>query len=100
MNIEQVAAKLKSIRSGFKKPIDCSKKSGGVCAVFTFLNFCNDSWGGCPAVTSIKNSIDSPKLASNDDSDLFSSVVSSCILDITDAKDLSNEKEIHGLSNE
>ena len=100
MNIERVAAKLKSIRSGFKKAIDCSKKSGGVRAVFTFFNFCNDSWVGCPAVTSIKNNIDSPKLVSNGDSDLFSSVGSSCVLDITDAKDLSNEKEIHELSNE
>ena len=68
--------------------------------VFTFFDHCNDLWGGCPAVTSIKNSIDSSKPLSNDDSDSFSPAGSSSILNISDAKDLSNEKESDKLSNE
>ena len=82
---------LKAHDLGLKKQLIAVKKRDGGRAVFTFFNFCNDSWGGCPAVTSIKNNIDSPKLLSNDDSDLFLPVGSSCMLDITDAKDLSNE---------
>ena len=92
--------KKKSIRSGIKKAIDCGKKSGGGRVVFTFFDFCNDSWGGCPAVTSIQNCINSSKPLSNDDSDSFSPVGSSSILDIADAKDFSNEKESNELSNE
>ena len=36
---KRVAAKLKSMRSGFKKAIDCGKKNGGGHAVCTFLIF-------------------------------------------------------------
>ena len=57
-------------------------------------------WDGCPAVTSIQNIIDSLKPLSNGDSDSFSPVVSSSILDIAGANDLSNEKESNELSNE
>ena len=57
-------------------------------------------WGGCPAVTSIQNSIDFSKPLLNDDSDSFSTVGSSSMLDTADAKDLSNEKENNELSNE
>ena len=56
-------------------------------------------WGGCPPVTSIQNSIDSSKPLSNDDSDSFSPVGSSSILNIADVKDLSNQKENNKLSN-
>ena len=68
--------------------------------VFTFFNYCNDLWSGCPAVTSIQNSIDSSKALSNDDSDSFSSIGCSSILDIADAKDLANQKKTNELSNE
>ena len=68
--------------------------------VFTFFNFCNDLGGGCPAVTNIENSIDSLKALSNDDLDSFSLIGSSSILDISDGKDLSNEKESNELSTE
>ena len=98
MNKKRIVAKLKSIRSRFKKAIDCGKKSGGGRAVFTFFDFCNVLWGDCPAVTSIQNSIDSSKPLLNDDSDSFSPFGSSYILDIADAKSLSNEKESNELS--
>ena len=57
MGKNRAAAKLKSIRSGFKKAIDCGKKSGWGSAVFTFFDFCNDLWVGCPAFASIQNCI-------------------------------------------
>ena len=94
MNKERVAAKLKSIRFGFKKVIDCGKKNGEGRVVFTFFDVCNDLWGGCPAATSMQNSIDSSKPLSSDDLDSFSPVGSSSILDIADAKELSNEKKM------
>ena len=100
MNKKRVTAKLKSIRSGFKKAIDCNKKSGGGRVVFTFFNYCKDLCSGCSAVTSIQNSIDSSKALSNDDSDSFSSIGSSSILDIADSKDLANQKKSNELSNE
>ena len=42
INKELVAAKLKSMRSGFRKVIDCSKRKGEGHVVFTFFDFCND----------------------------------------------------------
>ena len=63
MNKEQVAAKLKSMRSGFKEAIDCGKKNGGGHVVCTFLIF------SIPALASIQNSINSSKQLSNDNSD-------------------------------
>ena len=42
MNKERVAAKLKSIRFGFKKVIDCGKKNGEGRVVFTFFDVCTD----------------------------------------------------------
>ena len=74
------------------------KKRGGSCVVFTFFDYCNDLWGVCPGVASIENSIDSSQPFSNDYSDSFSPVGSSCVLDIVDAKDLSN-KETSEFSN-
>ena len=93
---------LKAYDLGFKKQLIAVKESGGGHVVFTFFDHCNDLWGGCPAVTSIQNSIDSSKLLSNDDSDSFSflPVGSSSILSISDPKNLSNEKESNKLSNE
>ena len=97
---KRATAKLKSIRSGFEKAIDCGKKSGWGRVVFTFFDFCNDLCVGCPALTSIQNSINTSKQLSNDNSDSFSPVGFSSILDIADVKDLWNEKEIKELSNE
>ena len=99
MGKNRAAAKLKSIRSGFKKAIDCGKKSGWGSVVFTFFDFCNDLWVGCPALTTMQNSINSSKQLSNDNSDSIWPVGSSSILDIADVKDLSNEKESNELSN-
>ena len=47
MNKKRVATKLKSMRSGFKKAIDCGNKNGRGHAVCTFLIFL------IPALTSI-----------------------------------------------
>ena len=60
MNKERVAAKLKRIRSGFKKAMDCSKKRGGSCVAFAFFNY-YDLWVSCPAVINIQISMDFSK---------------------------------------
>ena len=99
MNKKRVSAELKSTPSGFKKAIEI-KKSGGDIVVLTFFDFSNDLWGSYPAVTSIQNSIDSSRPLWIDDSDSFSPVDSSSIIDIADAKDLSNENKSNELSNE
>ena len=56
---EMVSAKLKKIRTQFKKAVDCGKKSGGGRFVFTFYTICQNIWGNSPAVTAIGNSVDS-----------------------------------------
>ena len=53
-----ITAKLKSIRTGFKKAADAVKKSGGDRVVFTFYDLCANLWGGSPAVTSLPYGVD------------------------------------------
>ena len=55
---ELVSAKLKSIRTNFKKAVDTGKRSGGGRIIFTFYELCERIWGGCPAVNSISHRID------------------------------------------
>ena len=55
---ERVSAKLKSIRTDFKKAVDTGKRSGGERIIFTFYELCERIWGGCPAVNSISHGID------------------------------------------
>ena len=55
---ERVSAKLKSIRTNFKKAVDTGKRSGGGRIIFTFYELCERIWGGCPAVNSISQGID------------------------------------------
>ena len=60
---ERIAAKLKRIRSGYKKAVDSGRRSGGGRVVLTFFDLCERVWGGSPAVESIDNGIDSSALA-------------------------------------
>ena len=55
---ERVSAKLKSIRTNFKKAVDTGKRSGGGRIIFTFYELCERIWGGCPAFNSISHGID------------------------------------------
>ena len=55
---ERVSAKLKSIRTHFKKAVDTGKRCGGGRIIFTFYELCERIWGGCPAVNSISHGID------------------------------------------
>ena len=55
---ERVSAKLKSIRTNFKKAVDTGKRSGGGRIIFTFYELCERIWSGCPAVNSISHGID------------------------------------------
>ena len=50
---ERITAKLKSIRTDFKKAADAGRKSGSGRAAFMFYDLCENPWGGCPAVTSL-----------------------------------------------
>ena len=56
---ERVSAKLKKIRTQFKKAVDCGKKSGDERIAFTFCTICQNIWENSPAVTAIGNSLDS-----------------------------------------
>ena len=51
---ERITAKLKSIRTGFKKAADAGRKSGDGRAVFMFYDLCENLWGVSPAVTSLR----------------------------------------------
>ena len=55
---ERVSAKLKSIKTHFKKAVDTGKRSGGGRIICTFYELCERIWGGCPAVNSISHGID------------------------------------------
>ena len=61
---EPVSAKLKSIRTHIKKAVDTGKRSGGGRIICTFYELCERIWGGCPAVNSISDGIDTsnPKM--------------------------------------
>ena len=61
---ERVSAKLKSIKTHFKKAVDTGKRSGGGRIICTFYELCERIWGGCPAVNSISHGIDTsnPKM--------------------------------------
>ena len=56
---DRISAKIKNIRTDFRKAVESGKKSGGRRAVFTFYSLCQRLWGSSPAVNSIPNSIDS-----------------------------------------
>lgn len=66
---DRITAKLKSIRTGFKKAADAGRKSGGGRVVFTFYNLCESLWGGSPAVTSLPFGVDTSGEKENDQSD-------------------------------
>ena len=58
LTTDWISAKLKIIRTDFRKAIDKGKRSGGRRVVFTFFDLCQQLWGGSPAVTAKENSID------------------------------------------
>ena len=53
---ERISAKLKSIRTNFRKAVDTGKSRGG--RIILFYKLCERIWGGCPAVNSISHGID------------------------------------------
>ena len=55
---DRVAAKLKTIRVGYRKACDNGMKTGGSRIVFTFCGLRKNYWGGSSAVTSLPNAID------------------------------------------
>ena len=56
---ERVSAKVKKMRTDYKKAVDSGRKSGGGRVVFTFYNLCESLWGGSPAVESVSTGLDS-----------------------------------------
>ena len=55
---ERTSAKIKRIRSNYKKAVDARRRSGGGRIVLTFYDLCENVWGGSPAVQSIDGEID------------------------------------------
>ena len=60
LNKGRVTAKLKTIRTGYRKACENGRKSGGGRMVLTFYGLCGNLWGGSPAVTNLSNAIDRP----------------------------------------
>ena len=56
---DRITAKVKNIRTDFKKVCDSGKKSGGGHVVFAFYNLCQGLWGINPAVNTISDGTDS-----------------------------------------
>ena len=54
-----ISAKLKKIRTQFKKDVDCGKKSGSGRSVFTFDTICQNIQRNSPVVITIGNSVNS-----------------------------------------
>ena len=77
---DRIWAKIKIIRTDFRKAMDSGKKSGGGRDVFTFYSLCRSLWGSSPTVNNIPNSIDSQ----NDSSEVLASAASHFSSTVTD----------------
>ena len=86
---DRILAKIKIIRTDFRKAVDSGKKSGGGRVVFTFYSLCQSLWGSSPAVNSIPNSIDSQ----DDSSEALESAASHFSSTVTDEIGLSNDHQ-------
>ena len=68
---ERITAKLKSIRTGFKKAADAGRKSGGGRVVFMFYDLCENLWGGSPAVTSLSFGVETSSNHNQSEENVF-----------------------------
>ena len=57
-----LTAKLKNIKSKFRKAVDSGRKSGHGRVVFLYFELCEKIWGGSPATTEISGGIESTEL--------------------------------------
>ena len=90
--IKRISAKLKSIRTGYKKAVDAKRRSGGGRVVLTFYDICENIWGGSPSVTNIKSGIDSSLVIENEGLDIDNFTGDSP----TEVKDGENDTETDG----
>ena len=51
---ERISAKVKSIRTKYKKAVDVGRRSGGGRIVMTFYDLCSEIWEGSPSTNSIE----------------------------------------------
>ena len=86
---ERISAKIKIIRTDFRKAVDSGKKSGSGRIVFTFYSLCQSLWRSSPAVKSIPNSIDSH----DDSSEALESAASHFSSTVTDEIGLLNNNK-------
>ena len=86
---ERISAKIKIIRTDFRKAVDSGKKSGSGRIVFTFYSLCQSLWRSSPAVKSIPNSIDSH----DDSSETLESAASHFSSTVTDEIGLLNNNK-------
>ena len=68
---ERITAKLKSIRTGFKKASDAGQKSGDGRVVFMFYDLCENLWGGSPAVTSLSFGVETSSNHNQSEENVF-----------------------------
>ena len=68
---ERITARLKSIRTSFKKAADPERKSGDGRVVFMFYDLCENLWGGSPAVTSFSFGVETSSNNNQSEENVF-----------------------------
>ena len=61
---ERLAAKIKKIKTSFRKAVDSGRRSGGGRVTYALYNECYEIWAGCPAVESLDDGVESSSIKS------------------------------------
>ena len=61
---ERLAAKIKNIKTSFRKAVDSGRRSGGGRVTYALYNECYEVWAGCPAVESLEDRVESSSMKS------------------------------------
>ena len=59
-----MAAKIKKIKTSFRKAVDSGRRSGGGRVTYALYNECYEVWAGCPAVESLEDGVESSSMKS------------------------------------
>ena len=59
---DKIIPKIKRIKMQFRKAVDSGRRSGGGRVVLSLYDECSEIWGGCPAVESLSNGIESSSM--------------------------------------
>ena len=59
---DKIIPKIKRIKMQFRKAVDSGRRSGGGRVALSLYDECSEIWGGCPAVESLSNGIESSSM--------------------------------------